>query len=329
MAVTLKEISRHFDVAPSTISRALNDDSRISMKMRKKINSYARKVGYHRNAVARSLKTSRTRTIGFIAPEIANEFFMKVAQGVEEKLEAEGYHLIICNSNEQVDEEKRRINLLFENRVDGMIIIPSSADGTHYSVLESSSIPFVLIDRLAEGIEADAVLVDNEGGTYEAISHLIDTGLKRIGFIGGDMTFTSAKERYAGYVRALRDHGIEPDETCIRFGDFHIESGYTCMRSMMEQPDAPEHVFIANVFMQIGAVKYIIEQGGSRPSSIGIAGFDEMYLSPALGFTSMTVAQPVLDIGREAAALLLKRIQGEEEPFPRILRLTTKLLLHD
>jgi len=329
MAVTLKEMGRHFNVAPSTISRALQNDPRISRDLRKKIRSYAEKIGYHRNAVARSLKTNRTYTIGFIAPEIANDFFMKVAQGVEERLESEGYHLIVCNSNEKVEEEKRRINLLFENRVDGMIIIPSSASGTHFSVLRNRNIPFVLVDRLAEDIESDAVLSDNEGGTFLAISRLIERGIRRIGFIGGDMTFTSAKERYSGYIRALEENCIPLEKEIIRFGDFHIGSGFTCMKNIMEQPLPPEHVFIANVFMQVGAVKYILDRGGRFAEKIGIAGFDEMYLSPVLGFTSITVAQPILQIGREAAGLLLKRIQGETTDFPRIIRLETTLMLHD
>lgn len=326
--MTLKDIARIFNVSPSTISRALRDDTRISESLRKEITEYAEKAGYRKNAIARNLKTNRSHTIGFIAPEIANDFFMNVAQGVEDELKKAGYSLIICNSNENPSEEKRRIDLLLENRPEGIIIIPSSHEGKHLQFLRNTGLPFVLIDRLCNDITADAVLVDNTGGTYRAIEYLIQKGIRRIGFIGGDMNLTSAKERFTGYIRALEDYNIPLDNGIIQFGDFHVESGYRCMKNLMDITEPPLHVFIANVFMHLGAAKYILENRKHETEKINTAGFDEMYLSPVLGLASCTVSQPVNEIGRQAARILFQRIRGENLPFPKIMRLDTKLHIH-
>ena len=197
----LKDIAKTFGVATSTISRALNDDHRISLSLRERIKDYAEQAGFRRNAIARTLKTNRSNTIGFVAPELSNDFFMNVAQGVEKELKKKGFSLIVCNSDEQIEEEKRRIDLLLENQVDGVIIIPSTSRGSHFSILTEQQVPFVLVDRLTEDIDSDAVLVDNTGGTYAAVELLINSGIRNIGFIGGDMALTSAEERFTGYTR--------------------------------------------------------------------------------------------------------------------------------
>ena len=325
----LKDIAKTFGVATSTISRALNDDTQISRSLRKRIKEYAQRTGYRKNALARSLKTNRSNIIGFIAPELSNDFFMNVAQGVEDKLKNKGFSLIVCNSNEKLDEEKRRLELLLEHQVDGVIIIPCSSLGSHLDALSERGIPFVLVDRLSEDIESDAVLVDNTGGSYKAVEYLITHGIHKIGFIGGDMNLTSAKERFTGYTRALEDYYIRLDDSIIRFGDFHVHSGYVCMESLLNTPEPPKNVFIANFFMHLGATKFLFEQRLNNRDMVKIAGFDEMYLSPVLGFASLTVAQPVPDIGREAASILIDRIQGVDFTFPKISRLDTKLVIHD
>jgi len=180
MAITLKDVAKHAGVSASTVSRVVNGDSRISSKTRNKVLACMKKLGYQVNNVARSLKTNKTLTVGFISPELTNDVFMNIAKGAEDEFRKHGYNIIICNSNENVEDEKDRINLLIQKCVDGMIIIPASPEGKHFNKIRASGRPVVLVDRLTEDFESDAVLVDNINGSYSAVEFLINKGYRRI-----------------------------------------------------------------------------------------------------------------------------------------------------
>jgi LacI family transcriptional regulator len=268
-------------------------------------------------------------TIGFLCPEIQNDFFMSIAKGVEDELRKNGYSLIICSSNESVREEKDRVRLLSEKRVDGIIIIPCSDKGEHFTRASVSGMPIVLADRLTDDFLYDAVLVDNINGCYTAVEHLINKGSRRIGFIGGDIRLTSAKERYQGYIRALEDYRIPIDESIVKFGDFHVQSGYSLMKELMQGANIPQYVFAANYYIHVGATKYLIESGCSIQDKVSLASFDDMELSSILGFCKLRVRQPVLEIGSRAAQLLISRINGEEFLSPQVIRLKAELVTKD
>lgn len=327
MAVTIKDVARKAGVSASTVSRVVNGDSRISADTRDRVLACMKDLGYQVNNIARSLKTSRTLTAGFISPELSNDVFMGIAKGAENEFRKHGYSIIICNSNESIDEEKDRINLLYQKCVDGIIIIPASSKGGHYTQTKKAGLPVVLVDRLVEDFEADAVLVDNINGSYSAVEYLIGNGHRRIGFIGGDMSLTSAKERFEGYRRALSDYCIPLEDSIVRFGDFHVNSGYRIMKELMELSEPIEHVFISNYYMHIGAMKYLLENELHKINKISIAAFDDLEFSGILGLSSVRVAQPMLEIGSRAARILLSRINGEHMPFPRIERLKTSLII--
>ena len=329
MAATIRDVANLAGVSTSTVSRVINDDSRISDETKKRVLGCIRQLDYRVNNIARSLKTKQTRTIGFIAPEIANDFFMQVARGVETELKSLGYSVIICNSNESEKEEEERIRLLWDKRVDGIIVIPATGKGNHLRLLTTLAIPAILVDRLPMGFVADAVLVNNLEGSKRAVLMLFENGARRIGFIGGDMTLSSARERYEGYISAYREFGLEPETSLVRFGDFHVASGYSLMRELMELPEPPQHVFISNYFMSIGGSRYLIENRNSLPEGFMLATFDDMEMTPLFGIPRITVAQPIREIGREAALLLIKRIKGDDTPFPQIIRLETEVRKYD
>ncbi len=287
-----------------------------------------RELGYRMNPIARGLKTSRTGTVGFLTPEIANHFFMLIARWVETELKEHGYDMIVCNSDESIEGEREGIRLLTDRRVDGLILIPSSDEGGHFRALDEVGIPAVLVDRTVRGFRSDSVLVDNEQGSYDAVDRMIRMGFRRIGFIGGDMKLTNARERYRGYRKALAEHRIAPEEAIIRFGDFHTESGYILMKELMGLPDPPRQVFIANWFMHVGATKYLAEHRERAPRDLFVSGFDDMELTPILSFSHLTVAQPVREIGRSAARTLLRRIRGDREDFPLTLRLAAEVKIY-
>lgn len=325
MAVTVKDVAKLAGVSTATVSRVINDDPRISGSTKAKVHKCIKELDYKINNIARSLKTNKTYTVGFICPELTNDFFMNVAKGVEDELRKYGYSMIICNSNESIAEEESRLKLLCEKCVDGIIAIPVSGEGKHFMSLKEEGIPLVLADRLVEGFLADAVLVDNVNGSYSAVEYLISQGHRRIGFIGGDMRITSARERYEGYCRAYKDYCIPLEEEIIKFGDFHFQSGYNLMKELMEMDNPPENVFVSNYFMHSGAAKYIVESGKQVNRGVYIAGFDHLELSSILGISRVSIKQPLTEIGSEAAKLLLSRVNGDGPEFPRIMRLKTEL----
>ncbi|MFP4329582.1 MAG: LacI family DNA-binding transcriptional regulator [Spirochaetaceae bacterium] len=330
MAATIKDVARKANVSTATVSRVINRDNRIAPATRQRVLEAIASLSYRVNPIARSLKSNRTLSVGFIAPEIANEFFMRVAEGVELTLRDKGYNMILCGTNESVAEEEERIEFLLEKHIDGLIVIPSSSRGDHIAgALAGRSVPAVLVDRLVEGFETDAVLVDNTTGTYRAIHNLLRRGHSSFGFIGGDLQLTPARERYEGFLSALREFGVEIPERNVRFGDFHVESGYNLLGELLRQDNPPRSIFISNYFMHIGAVRYVVEHRQSLDPGLFLASFDDMELSSVTGLASLTIAQPVSRIGQEAATLLLRRLAGTVTGAPEIRRLATELVFHE
>ena len=329
MALRLKDIAKLTGVSTATVSRVLNKDTRISDSTRKKVMAAIAETGYTINPIARSLKTKRTNIIGFIAPELTNEFFMSLARGAEQKLAAGGYSMVLCNSQESIEYEKKQIRLLTEKRVDGILIIPVGSKCTHYTVLREHNIPFIAMDRVPEDIETDAVLVNNIDASRKITEAIIGKGYRRIGFIGGNMDLTSARERYEGYRSALEEHNIPYDDAVVQFGDFHIKSGAECTKRLLELPDPPEYLYIANFYMHIGAVKYLMSYSRHENTvTPRIASFDEMEVTSALGFSDISAAQPMDQIGSTAAELIIERIQKNSTAYPKIIRLPATLIDH-
>lgn len=326
MSVTIKDVAKLAGVSTATVSRVINNDPRISGTTREKVMECLVKLDYKMNNIARSLKTSKSHTIGFLCPELANSFFMTIAKGAEEEFGKHGYNLLICSSYESVREETEKIDLLCKKCVDGVILIPATSEGAHYNQLKEKGIPTVIVDRLVNNFTSDAVLVDNFNGSYSAVEYLISQGKRRIGYIGGNLDISSARERDEGYRRALNNYCIPVEEEIIKYGDFHIDGGYQKMRELMENENPPKDIFITNYFMHLGATKYLVEHNSILPGEISITSFDDMDLASVLGFCGVLVSQPMLEIGYKAASMLFERITNEETDFPRIIRLKTELI---
>ena len=325
MPVTIKDVAQDAGVSSSTVSRVMSDDPRISQETRIKVLDSIKRLDYKINPMARGLKTNRTYLIGFVCPELVNDFFMHIAQGVEQELKKKGYHLLVTSSNEDIMEEDNQVRMLLDNRVDGIIIIPVSGEGEHFNIPGRIKTPMVLMDRLVRNFTTDSILCDNINGTYSAMEYMITQGYRRIGFIGGDMELTSARERYEGYKRALRDYQIPLEEEMVLFGDFHIQSGYEMMKRLLSIENPPESIFVSNYFMQVGASRFLLEnRKGHLPF---MAGFDDMELTSVLGLSQITVTQPMKEMGITAANLLINRISGFDRSLPRIIRLKPRLCI--
>lgn len=346
-AVTIHDVAREAGVSTASVSRVVNGDRPVLDDTTVRVRAAIEKLGYKANQVARSLKTRATRTIGVVAPYLASDFFMLLAESMERELSAHGYSLIVCSSNESVEEEVKRLRLLSGRLVDGIVMIPTSDRGNHVREIQARGIPVVCIDRLANGISADAVLVDNEGGAREATEALIADGFRRIGFLGAGLDVMTARERYAGYKAAMQAAGLTIEEDYIKLDGLHIDSGYRSMEALLSRPDAPDAYFIVNADTHVGATNYLMTAGRRHRERIVFASFDEMPYSPLLQFCRYSVSQPITDMGVLAARMLLGRIENgntatagssqgtdtvngsnDDSGAPRTVRLKTTLIRH-
>jgi LacI family transcriptional regulator len=339
---TIRDVAAAAGVSTATVSRTLAPDNagRVSEKTRRRVFSAVENLEYRTNHTARSLKTRSTRTVAIVAPELANDFFMDLAEGMEGELDAHGYTLLIASSANSGEEEKKRLSVLADRMVDGMVVIPAGARGEHLKTLAERGVPVVLVDRLVEGADLDAVLSDNEAGAFELTRALLTDGYRRIAFIGGDITISTARERLSGFGRALAEGGIRPEPDWIRLGGMGMEDGYRGMRAILNFRRRPEALVAVNLLVHLGMERCLLDQ--NQPSAgkgaMVIAGFDETAYTPFLPACRYTAAQDAAGMGKQAVQRILERIAvqknkdrpdaAEETVKGRIIRLPVRIVRH-
>jgi LacI family transcriptional regulator len=236
-------------------------------------------------------------------------FLADVVRGVEDVAYGAGYSLFLCNADEDAVKEASYLELAAAENVAGVILTPSGPQ-TDLTSLENCGIPVVLADRTVPFKQVDAVMVDNVGGAYQAVSHLLAGGYKRVACITGPLATTTGSQRYLGYCRALEETGVALDESLVRVADFREGGGRQAMQDLIEQEEAPDAVFVANHVMTVGALHAINQAKLAIPTTIAVVGFDDASWAPLLRPPLTTVAQPTYDIGLESARLLLSRLEG-------------------
>jgi LacI family transcriptional regulator len=340
-SVTVRDVARAAGVSTATVSRVLSGESSlpggrpasVSAETRERVLAAAASLDYTTNHVARSLKKGSTRTIAILAPELANDFFMELAEAMERELRSSGYMLFVSSSSNSAEEEARRLGILSERLVDGIVVIPAASRGEHIQRTADRGTPIVLVDRLVEGARLDAVLADNEGGAFEAVGALLSDGFRRIAFVGGDVSLTSARERLAGFGRAMAGAGLGAGAEALRLGGMGIEDGYRLMDALLAEADPPEALFAVNLLVHLGMERRLLEAGKAVFEKVAVASFDETPYTPFMSACRYTVAQPAAAMGAAAARLVLERIgSGRAAPAlaePRILRLPTTLIRHN
>jgi LacI family transcriptional regulator len=326
--ITIRNVAQRANVSTATVSRVLNNDPRVRDATKNVVLEAMESLGYKINFVARSLKTSRTHTIGVLAPDLSGDFFMFIAESMNRELTLRGYSLVVSTSRDSEEEEAKRIRHLAERLVDGIVLIPIGSSSAYLPQISALNIPIVFVDRALKGYETDQVLVDNEGGAYEAVNALIREGHRRIGFLGGKPEVTTAGERFAGYCRAMEEEGLEIEQQYVRFGHPTLPFGYRTMEEIMKDPHSPDTWFIVNLFTHLGATNYLVSEGGERARQTTFAAFDEMPYSPLLRYCRYAVQQPIAEMGKAAANLIIDRIEGKGPSGPQILRFKTRLIQH-
>jgi len=305
---------------------------RVSVDRRERVESAIRKLGYHPNHVARSLKLRRTKMLGMVISDITNPFFSQMVRGAEDAAIERNYLLLTFNTDDRVEREKQVLAVLRSRRVDGILLVvaPSARRPLHIQETIKARTPIVCLDRVPPGIRVDSVSVDNAAAAHDCVRHLLALGHKKIGIITGPMAIQTAQERLQGYKAALTEAGIPIKPEWIREGDFHTESGYRKGRELLIMGDRPTALFTSNSLMAIGVLLALSELGLSCPHDLALATFDDLPLSEVFKPNLTAVAQPAYSIGYKGADLLIQRIESDEMTTdPVKIRFPTELKIRE
>jgi LacI family transcriptional regulator len=315
---TQADVANLAGVSQTTVSQVLNDaDIAIPEETRQRILDAMNELGYVPNRMARSLRSGETCTIGMIVPDSANPFFAEVARGVEDASFEQGYSVILCNSDGNLDKELLYSDVLTEMQIDGILFIAAGLSKEHIQTLQERRIPLVVVDREIPDIALDSVLADNTKGGWLATRHLIELGHHRIGCIQGPSDLSPSADRIIGYRRALEEAGIPVDEEIIVRGGFQYEGGHQATRRLLAGEKPPTAIFACNDLMAVGAISAAVEMGYQIPDDLSVVGYDDLPLARFANPPLTTVVQPKHEIGTIAATMLLERIRDMDAPSHR------------
>lgn len=309
--ISINDIARALGISPSTVSRALKDHPDISSETKRLVKEYAEKVNYRPNALALSLKTHRSNTLGLIIPEIVHHFFSSVISGIEEVAYAKGYRLIICQSNENYEREVMNTQLLLDNRVDGILISMSKNTYKygHFRDLIDCGIPIVFLDRVCSEVETDRVVTDDFQGAMLATNHLIDRGCRKILHLASPQHLQIGKLRTEGYMKALADHGLKQNDDLILQCDTRNEL-YELKDRFLEIAQQVDGIFAVNDFTAIAAIQLLQENNYKIPDDIAVTGFGNDPIASIVNPSLTTVDQSGFEMGRQAVEILIKRLEN-------------------
>ncbi len=312
--VTIKDIAKQLGISPSTVSRALKDHPDISKSTKKAVKELAEKLDYEPNAVALSLLSSKSNNIGLIIPEIVHYFFSQVISGIEDVAYDAGYQVIICQSNESYSREAKSVQALLSSRIEGLILSISkeTRDLEHLNHLRKKNIPIVFFDRVPNDFQADRVIIDDYNGAYQAVKHLIKTGCRQIAHLGTSRDMGIGKDRYEGYIQALRDHRLSVNEKLIIDCDTY-KAARLITRKLLFGSNPVDGIFAVNDLTAIGALQTAKECGIKIPEKLAIVGFSNGIYSNMTDPPLTTVEQFGYKMGQKAAKMLLDRLFSRED----------------
>jgi LacI family transcriptional regulator len=322
---TIKEIAQALNLSVSSVSRALRDSYEIAEDTKKKVLEYAQSVNYRPNPLALGLKERRSHSICVIVPEIANNFFSEVINGIDMAAYAKGYNVFVFQSHEDCAREIECIQHGLDRRVDGFIISLSGTT-THYDHLKmliDEHIPTVYFDRVPPFSQVNKVVVDNFEGAYNGTRHLIGLGKKRIANLSSPLSLSITQERHAGYLACLKDHGIETDENLIRFCGFDPEDAFQAIHQVIAhaQPDA---LFINSDRLTLHSLQAIKKSQHLIPLPLEIVGFTNFKHVGLFNPTMKAIRQPASEIGAKTVELLIQNIDPKKKSIdPVMLTLKT------
>ena len=325
--VTVKDVAREAGVSPSTVSKILNQKDFGSPETRRRVMEAVEKLDYRVNAIARSLVTNYTDTIGLIIPDLFNPVFSIVAHAVEKATRAYGLRLLVGTTDRHAQVERDYVNLFVESKADGVIFY-AALNPENILRIKRQNIPAVIVERPSHVPDTDIIGVDNHHGGKIITEHLLSQGRRVVGLIVGPPEGEVERERIAGYQAALIQAGIKPDPELMAVCDYTIESGFTAMENLLERRPDIDAIFVGCDIMAVGALRYLHVKGIKVPDDIAVGGYDNtlsQYTTPLL----TTVAQPFDLLGEEAMRVLVDRIRKKRRMPYQQIRFTPELIVRE
>lgn len=326
MPPTIKDVATRAGVSTATVSYVINGTQRITEETRERVLRAMTELQYRPSALARSLRVRRTKTVALLVPYLSNQFFTDAAHGIEEVLQRNGYNLIISESTDDPENEKRLLQAFDSLLVDGLILVPCDPGQDYAAKALSSRCPTVFLDRRPLAGDCDAVVLDNCAGTYEAVSLLIRMGHRRIAMLLGAEWYSTTHDRMRGFEKALREAKLKPAPKFIRHADYGLGSGITLTHEVLTRRK-PSAIFSASAQMTLGVFLKTREMRLRIPEDVAIIGCGDLAWAKATEPPLSMIYQPSSEMGKRAAELLLKRIEhpAEETGKCEIIYLPTKL----
>ena len=327
-SATIKDVASHAAVSVATVSAVINQNKYVSPELVQRVHASIAALGYQRNSFARGLKTQVSHCIGLIVPDIMNPFYTNIARGVEDVAHAHNYSLILGNTDEDPEKEKKYLQLLESKQADGLIIAVTDRSYPYLQSLPIQNLALVSIDRSLFDLGIDTVMVENKEGARTAIEHLLTLGHRRIGLLTGARDIAPTEERLQGYTEALERHGIAVDSSLISTTRPRVDGGEKGALQLLSLEDRPTALFMMDGTMVIGALQTITRLGLRCPEDIAIASFDDFVWASVMRPRLTVVDQPTYEIGKQSARLLFERLQNREKA-PTEIRLPTQLIVRE
>jgi LacI family transcriptional regulator len=307
---TVKDVAEYAGVSVATVSRALSGYPHVSAATRERVLKAVEALRYRPDQVARSLRRRRTNLIGLVVSTIENVFFTELARAAEQSAREHGYNLILCNTDENPQQEATYLNILDQQLAAGVILAPAPGNAAHLASFLESGLPIVLVNRRLDHLSCVSITSDDEEAAFQCVTHLITQGHRRIAAITGLAGVFTTQERLAGYRRALITAGLILDPELVINGWASLKGGYDAALHLMQQPNPPDALFAFNNLMTQGVIIALQELGVRWPDQAAVAGFgafdNALLYRPPLTL----VRQPTYEMGRKAVEVLLQQING-------------------
>ncbi|MFM1877271.1 MAG: hypothetical protein RLZZ241_137 [Bacteroidota bacterium] len=323
---TIYDIAKELNITAATVSRALNNNPKISKATRDLVMNAANRMHYEQNKLAQALKSGKSFNVGVIVPRIDSNFFASVIRGIEEELYPQGYHVIICQTHDNKTLELANVNSLLNAQVDGILMSVSNANNAEiikpsaqgdlkedeiFENLLKKNVPLIFFDRKKELHGVSSVVIDDYKGAYEATQHLIDQGKSRIAHLSNNQAIQIFKNRFLGYKQALIDNGLKFDEQLVVECLSNVQDGRKAAQKLLELKQRPDAIFSVSDFSALGAIKEILDHDLKIPGDISVAGFSNEPFTHLIEPSITTVDQFPSEMGRIAAQVFLEEVNSD------------------
>ncbi len=312
--IGIEEVAQLAEVSAATVSRALSKPDMVAKETRERVVQAAHQLGYQPNQVARSLRQQKSRSLGLVITDILNPFQAQLAKGVQDAAEKHDYTLMLFNTDEAPEKERRALNALRGHLPQGLLLMPTAETRENLKLV--ANLPTIELDRSSGTPGVHTVMVNNVAGAKTAVQHLTELGHKRIGIIVGRLNVSTAQERLQGYREALENAGIAYNQDLVVTGNHREEGGRMAAKTLLSLPTEtrPTALFVGNNEMTVGAVMTVREMGLRIPEDVSIVGFDDTRWAQSMEPPLTVVAQPTYQIGFMACEALLNSLNRSKIP---------------